>query len=74
VLHPVQAGLTGVLGDRVRSTQGAVSASRLVRFPGPPPEPDVPVSEHPALHKRCQLASSGIAVALGQGDGILVPR
>lgn len=37
-----------VLG--VGSDQGAVSAFLLARFPGPPSEPDVPVSEHPALH------------------------
>ena len=34
----------------VGSDQGAVSAFQPVRFPGPPSEPDVRLSPHPALH------------------------
>jgi hypothetical protein len=36
---------------RVRSTRGAVLALRSVRFPEPPPAPDMRLSTHPALHK-----------------------
>ena len=32
------------------SDRGALSASRLVGFPGPPSEPDVQLRLHPALH------------------------
>jgi hypothetical protein len=45
-------------GQPVRSSSPVVGragarcqAFVLVRFPGPPSEPDVPVSEHPALHR-----------------------
>jgi hypothetical protein len=34
----------------VGSDQGAVAASRPLRLPGPPSEPDVRVATHPALH------------------------
>jgi len=37
-------------GVGVRSGRSAVPVFRPVRFCGPPPEPDVPVPEHPALH------------------------
>jgi site-specific DNA recombinase len=37
----------------VGSGRGAVPALPPVRFPGPPAEPDVPVPEHPALHRTC---------------------
>ena len=36
-------------GD-VGSDRGALSAFRLVGFPGPPSEPDVQLRVHPALH------------------------
>jgi RNA-directed DNA polymerase len=39
----------GWLGRR----RGAVSALRLVVSSPPPSEPDVPVPEHPALHRTC---------------------
>ena len=32
---------------------GAVPVLPPVRFPDPPAEPDVPVPEHPALHRTC---------------------
>ena len=35
----------------IGSDQGAVPVFRLVRFPGPPTEPDVRLSPHPALHQ-----------------------
>ncbi|MGH3926505.1 MAG: hypothetical protein ACRDTT_27190, partial [Pseudonocardiaceae bacterium] len=38
-------------GAEVRSARGAVPAFRLVGFSGPPPEPDVRFSPHPALHE-----------------------
>jgi hypothetical protein len=41
----------GDLDVGVGSGRGAVSVFRLIRFLGPPAEPDVPVPEHPALHK-----------------------
>ena len=52
---------------RVGSDRGALPASRLVSFPGPPSEPDVPIPEHPALH-------ANQAAALSHGVGIRVPR
>ena len=36
----------------VESDRSAVPASRLVRFSGPLPEPDVRLPPHPALHER----------------------
>src|SRR5665811_95138 len=45
------ADLIERIGGPVRSARGAVPAFRLVRFPGPPPEPDVRLSPHPALHE-----------------------
>ena len=36
--------------DDVGSDRGALSAFRLVGFPGPPSEPDVQLPLHPALH------------------------
>ena len=36
---------------RVGSSRGAVPALPPVRFPDPPAEPDLPVPEHPALHR-----------------------
>jgi hypothetical protein len=44
--------LPAAVGISVLGRAGArCQAFVLVRFPGPPSEPDVPVSEHPALHK-----------------------
>jgi hypothetical protein len=51
LLDPSPAAVERVTGE-VRSARGAVSVSRRVRFPGPPPEPDVRVATHPALHER----------------------
>ena len=54
----VSVVVVDVVGDElfeVGSDQGAVSAFRLVRFPGPPSEPDVRLSPHPALHQTRQL-------------------
>jgi hypothetical protein len=59
----------------VGSDQGAVSAFRLARFPGPPTEPDVRLSPHPALH--CLLPSTYAAVpvvVVAHGVGITAPR
>jgi hypothetical protein len=42
-----QPGNMGMVG----SDRGAVRAFRLVRFLGPPAEPDVRVPTHPALHE-----------------------
>ncbi|PWU54776.1 hypothetical protein DLJ47_11755 [Micromonospora sp. S4605] len=57
----------------MRSGRGAVSVFRPVRFRGPPPEPDVRLSPHPALHKS-RWTGSDLHAAVGQGFGILVPR
>ena len=35
------------------SGRGAVPALPPVRFPDPPSEPDLPIPEHPALHRTC---------------------
>ena len=48
-------------GAEVRSTRGAVPAFRLVRFPGPPPEPDVRLSPHPALHEVVPMVMQVLA-------------
>jgi hypothetical protein len=53
----------------VRSGRSAVPVFRLVRFCGPPPEPDVPVPEHPALHVLMPLLWLGV-----HGVGMRVPR
>ena len=54
--HAVQLGpAPGDLDVGVGSGRGAVSVFRLIRFLGPPAEPDVPVPEHPALHKSVPL-------------------
>jgi len=58
------SGLTGKVG----SAGGAVPASRLARFHRPPPEPDVRLSPHPALHaftpgRRVPLAVLGSTVS-----------
>ena len=55
-------GLAG--GEVVGSSRGAVSAFRPVRFPGPPSEPDVRLSPHPALHqaRRNGARAAGSAV------------
>jgi hypothetical protein len=54
----------------VGSDRGAVSASRPIRLPGPPSEPDAQLSLHPALH---EFVPRGHAVGV-QGVGIFVPR
>jgi hypothetical protein len=59
----------------VGSGQGAVSVFRLARFPGPPAEPDVPVSEHPALHRIMSPGYAAVpSVWLGHGEGMVLPR
>ncbi len=57
----------------VGSGRGAVSVFRLIRFLGPPAEPDVPVPEHPALHKFVPLGQAAVVGAV-HGRGILAPR
>jgi hypothetical protein len=44
-----------LLGGSLRagSGRGAVPALPPVRFPDPPSEPDLPIPEHPALHRTC---------------------
>jgi hypothetical protein len=49
---PVESFLVG-------SARGAVSALRLVRFRGPPAEPDVRVPTHPALHVPVSVGLCG---------------
>src|SRR5437763_3744770 len=39
------------------SSRGAVSALPPVRFPDPPAEPDMPIPEHPALHRTSAARS-----------------
>jgi len=42
----------------VGSSRGAVPALPPVRFPDPPSEPDMPIPEHPALHRtRCPIVT-----------------
>ena len=63
----------GHLDVGVGSGRGAVSVFRLIRFLGPPAEPDVPVPEHPALHKSLPLGQAAMVGAV-HGRGILAPR
>ncbi len=65
--------LAGDLDVGVGSGRGAVSVFRLIGFLGPPAEPDVPVPEHPALHKSLPLGQAAVVVAV-HGRGILGPR
>jgi len=52
-----------------------VSAFRPARFPGPPAEPDLPVSEHPALHRIVSPVYAAVrSVWLVQGEGMVLPR
>jgi hypothetical protein len=72
--RPVQlAPAAGNLDVGVGSGRGAVSVFRLIRFLGPPAEPDVPVPEHPALHRSVPLGQAALVVAV-HGSGILLPR
>jgi hypothetical protein len=68
-----RSGAAGHLDVGVGSGRGAVSVFRLIRFLGPPAEPDVPVPEHPALHKSVPLGQAAVVVAV-HGSGILEPR
>jgi hypothetical protein len=44
-------------------------------FPSPPAEPDVPVSEHPALPEPMPVGYPVAGAALGvHGVGVLAPR
>jgi hypothetical protein len=61
------AGLQIVVG----SGQGAVPGLRPVRFPDPPAEPDVPVPEHPALHRPMPFMPSWWWVSMGSESGCL---
>jgi hypothetical protein len=66
-----------VFQDRpVGSGRGAVLAFPPARFLGPPSEPDVRVSTHPALHEPMPSnhAVAPVVVAVCQGVGMLVPR
>jgi hypothetical protein len=57
----------------VRSDRGALLVLPPVGFPGPPPEPGVPITEHRALHKPRQGFDVPYAPA-GHGVGMRVPR
>jgi hypothetical protein len=56
------------------SDWGAVSALRLVRFPGPSPELDVQLPSHPALHELVPVGYGALLVVPLNGVGIAVPR
>ena len=58
----------------VGSDQGAVPAFRPVRFPGPPSEPDVRLSPHPALHVSMPVGYAADCVRVAHGEGMAVPR
>jgi hypothetical protein len=46
-----------------------VSVFRLIRFLGPPTEPDVPVPGHPALHKSVPLVRPRwLLLSMGAGS------
>jgi hypothetical protein len=58
----------------VGSDRGAVPASRLVRFPGPSPEPDVRLPPHPALHEPLPFGYAVLVVMPLHGVGMAAPR
>ena len=60
-------------GSLVGSDRGAVTAFRLIRFPGPPSEPDVRVSTHPALHVTVPLVYAAVSF-VAHGVGMVAPR
>jgi hypothetical protein len=73
VNRPIEVGpAAGDLDVGVGSGRGAVSVFRLVRFLGPPAEPDVPVPEHSAFHTSVPLGQAVMVVAV-HGRGILCP-
>jgi hypothetical protein len=55
-------------------TEGAVPVFRLVRFPGPSPEPDVRLPPHPALYEPVPLGYVASIVWPLHGVGIAAPR
>ncbi len=67
------ADLVDYLGAEVRSARGAVSVSRPVRLPGPPPEPDVRVATHPALHEPA-VSYALTVVVWTHGEGMCSRR
>ena len=60
VQHP-DCTWQGAGAGGVESGRGAVSPSRVVRFAGPLPEPDVRLPPHPALHGLVPL---GVTIRL----------
>ena len=59
----------------VGSGTGRPAAFQPWVFPSPPTEPDVPVSEHPALHEPMAVGYDVVPAAVGvQGVGMLAPR
>src|SRR5215207_11464232 len=64
-----------VLSWMVGSGTGRPAAFQPWVFPSPPTEPDVPVSEHPALHEPMPVGYDVVPAAVGvQGVGMLAPR
>ena len=49
--YPAPARALQFGGHQAGSGRGAVPALPPVRFPDPPAEPDLPIPEHPALHR-----------------------
>ena len=58
----------------IGSDQGAVPVFRLVRFPGPPTEPDVRLATHPALHQSHAKGYAADTVVVVHGVAMLLPR
>jgi hypothetical protein len=54
-LHQCADGRSVGLADDVGSSRSALPAFELVGFSGPPAEPDVRLSPHPALHRFMPL-------------------
>ena len=73
LLDPPAGVVDGGVGQ-VGSDRGAVSAFRLVRLPGPSPEPDVRLPPHPALHEPVPLGYAAPVVTPLHGVAMAAPR
>ena len=60
--------------ERVGSDRSALRHTRDVGFSGPPSEPDVRVTTHPALHKVPCDRRVLIRLSASQGEGIRADR
>jgi hypothetical protein len=63
-----------VAAREVGSSRGAVPPLPAARLPGPPPEPDVRLPPHPALHEPMSVDHQVSPHIIAHGEGIRAPR